>query len=116
VIGGFTPLEIARLVAAGAVVVAGVVSLFLARSNADSSIRKMRNMRRIYVLSEPTFAVIAVGCAIGAHQLAAPVFHWPGVRSPMGALAALALIAAAGSICLDVAHHKSDMNSDMDDS
>ncbi len=102
----------ARLVAAGAVAMGGLVALILARRKGDSSLRNMRGVR---VLSEPTLAVIAVSCAIAAHQIAAPVFHWPGVRGPMGALAALALIAAAGSVYLDVKHHKSEMNSDMDD-
>lgn len=85
----------------------GVASLVLARSDKDST---MRNMRGVHVLSEPTLAVLGIGCMIGAHQLAAPVFHWPGVRGPMGALLAMALAAAVGSVYLDVVHHKSDMD------
>lgn len=84
---------------AGAVALGGLLALLRARRPALGSFLPIPGLDR---LTEPTLVVIATALLVAAHQLAAPVFGWPGLRGPMGAIAALALVAAVGSVTLDL--------------
>lgn len=106
--GGISITDTALLIAAGFVAIGGVLALLLARKKMG----RLLPVPGIDVLSEPTRAVIGVACVIAAYHLAAPVFGWSGLQGPMGAIAAMAIVAVVGSIWMDFAHHRSTANED----
>jgi len=89
------------LIAAGVVAFGGVAAVWLARRYGRSSPLPVPGLSR---LSAPTHAVIGFTMVVIANQLAAPVFGWPGLLGPGGALLALGLVASAGSVWIDLAH------------
>jgi len=90
-------LDAALLFGAGVTALGGIGALALARTGRA----RILPMPGAAGLSAPTAAVIGVTLALVAHQLAAPVFGWWGLKGPMGALLALGVASSIGSVWLD---------------
>ncbi len=102
--GGYSIIDTLLLIGAGFIAVGGVMALLLARPRTA----RLLPVPHAEKLSEPTRAVIGVACVVAAYHFAAPVFGWSGLRGPMGAIAALAVVAVIGSIWMDVLHHRAE--------
>lgn len=91
-------VDLLLLFGAGVALIGGIGALLLGRSGRSAALPAPGVAR----LSAPTAAIIGLTLGLTAHQLAAPVFGWWGLRGPMGALLALGVVASVGSVWLDV--------------